>query len=119
MESVLQNSLNRFDFLLKRVVRAVERLIDGHHLACHLHRHWHAVHLLLEVFNKGRLHHVDAMVALDLLAVMQQERLVARQLVLNGFDRHFIDCLPNLQRIQGRLKLLGYIEDILREKRPL
>ena len=87
--------------MLKRVVSAIERLIDGHHLARHLHRHRHAVHLLLEVLNKGRLHHVDTMVALDLLAVMQQERLVARQLVLNWFDRHLVDSLPNLQGIQG------------------
>ena len=91
--------MDRFDLLLKRVVSAVQRLVDGHHLAWHLHRHGHTVHLLLKVLNEGRLHHVDAVVALDLLAVVQQERLVARKLVLDWLNGYLVDGLPDLQRV--------------------
>ena len=91
--------MDRFDLLLKRVVSAVQRLVDGHHLAWHLHRHGHTVHLLLKVFNEGRLHHVDAVVALDLLAVVQQERLVAGKFVLDWLNGYLVDGLPDLQRV--------------------
>ena len=91
--------MDRFDLLLKRVVSAVQRLVDGHHLAWHLHRHGHTVHLLLKVLNEGRLHHVDAVVALDLLAVVQQERLVAGQFVLDWLNGYLVDGLPDLQRV--------------------
>ena len=73
VEPILEHTVNGLDLLLKAVVSASQRLVDWHHLARHRHLHRHTIHLLLEVLDEGWLHHVDAMVALDLFAVMQQE----------------------------------------------
>ena len=62
------------------------RLLRHLHLRLH-----HSSHLLLVVFNKSRLHHVDAVFALNLIAVMQEERLVTRQFFLNRLDGHLVN----------------------------
>lgn len=62
------------------------------HRLGHLHlRLQHSSHLLLVVLYKSRLHHVDAMLALNLIAVMQEERLVTRQFFLNRLDWHLVN----------------------------
>ena len=62
------------------------------HRLGHLHlRLQHSSHLLLVVLYKSRLHHVDAMLALNLIAIMQEERLVTRQFFLNRLDWHLVN----------------------------
>ena len=64
---------------------------DVHRLG-HLHlRLHHSSHLLLIILNKGRLHHVDSVLALNLIAVMQEEGLVTRQFFLNRLDWHLVN----------------------------
>ena len=78
MEPALQLTLQRLDFLLKGVVDAdLELLRLSVLLHARLH-HWvltiwlHA-HLLLEVLDEGRLVHRDAVLALQLVSIVDQE----------------------------------------------
>ena len=72
------------------------------HRLGHLHlRLQHSSHLLLVVLYKSRLHHVDAVFALNLIAVMQEKRLVTRQFFLNRLNWHLINRLADLERIHG------------------
>ena len=104
VESILKVAMNRLNFLLEAIVRSTHlhwlRMAAVHHLPGHRHRHLHlhlhSFHLLLEVFDKSRLHHVDAVVALDLLTVVEKELLVATKLILYGLYRHLIDGLADL-----------------------
>ena len=124
MEPILQLLLDRLHLLLERVVGACQRM-HAHvhhwllvHVGLHLLVH-HAAHLLLVVFNESRLHHVNTVLALDLVAVMHKEGLITRQLLLNRLYGHLVYRLTNLQCVHRLKQLLGYVEDILGEKGPL
>jgi len=74
METVLQLLLYWLHFLLERVVSTGERVHANDLLLRHLHvllLHLLATHLLLVVLDESRLHHVDAVLALDLIAVVE------------------------------------------------
>ena len=62
METILQDTLQRLDLLLETVIRS--DVVAHWVLLCH------SLLLLLEIFYKGRLHHVDTVVSLDLLAIV-------------------------------------------------
>ena len=56
----------------------------------------HAAHLLLIVLNKGWFHHVDPVLSLDFIAIVEKEGLVTRQFLLNRLNWHSLDRLTNL-----------------------
>jgi hypothetical protein len=124
MEPALQLTLQRLDFLLKGVVDAdLELLRLSVLLHARLH-HWvltiwlHA-HLLLEVLDEGRLVHRDAVLALQLVSIVDQEWLVSSQLLLDGLHRDFVDRLLDLESLHRLEELFGDIEDVSREEGPL
>ncbi len=120
MKSVLQWTLDRFNFLLKWALNASKGL-HGHHLwwQNHLHGlHW-TTHLLLVILNECWLHHVDTVFALDFFAVVHQESLVAAKFILNWLNWHLVDGLADLESVKGSQELLGYVKDIFREQGPL
>ena len=101
------------------VCHASRQILNWDDLARQLHLHalsW--AHLMLVVLNKRRFHHVNSMLSLNLLAIVQKELLVASQLLLDWFHRHFVDCLANLECSQCLQKLLCYIKHVLWEKCP-
>lgn len=97
MEPVFKLPVNRLDFLLERVVNS--NLALAHVLALEL-LHW-TTHLLLVVLDEGRLGHVDPVLALDLLAVVQQEGLVASKLLLYRLNRHLVNSGSDLECLHG------------------
>lgn len=78
----------------------------------------HAAHLLLIVFNKCGLHHVDAVLSLNFVAVMEKESLIARQFLLNWLNWHLINRLTDLKCIHGREQFFSNVQDIFREQGP-
>ena len=78
VEPILKLLLDRLDFLLKRVISAGKRMNPDHLLRqLHLRLHHASAHLLLIVLNKRWFHHVNAVLALNFVAIVEQEGLVA------------------------------------------
>lgn len=71
---------------------------------------WHLVHLLLHcvthlllvVLNKGWFHHVDPVLSLNFIAIMEKEGLVTRQFLLDRLNWHSLDRLTNLESVHSR-----------------
>ena len=80
LEPAFHLSLKRFDLLLEGVVQADLELLR-HHVwlhGHHLHLLWHDANLLVEGLNESWLIHRDAVLALELVRVMDQKCLIAR-----------------------------------------
>ena len=78
-----------------------------------------ATHLVLIVLDKRRFHHVNTMLTLDFLTIVQKEFLISAQLLLDGLHRDLINCVADLERSHRLKQLFGYVEHILGEKSPL
>ena len=118
--------MNWLDLLLERIVNSELLIWPAHHwLHLHLRIHVHICyssslhHLLLVILNKSRSHHIDSVLSLDLVTIVQQKGLKTGQLFLNWLHWHLIDCLSNLESVHGRQQLLGNVEDVLRKEGPL
>ena len=74
---------------------------------------------MLVVLDECWLHHIDAVLALNLLTVVEEEGLVAGKLLLDGLNRHLVDSGANLQGLHRRHQLLCNVEDIFRKEGPL
>lgn len=120
MESILKRVVYGLYLLLEAIVRTAHRVrhsrnnmpvLHGHLL--HLH-HLHLLRLLV-ILNKSWFHHINTVVALDFVAVVQQELLIATEFVLDRLNRHFVDGLADLEGVKCRLKLFRNVENIFRE----
>ena len=99
MEAVFKLGLDWLDFVLERVVGSAGQVLNRNHLSRQLHLDTLATttHLVLIVLNERRFHHVNTVLSLNLLAVVQQELLISAQLLLDGLHRYLIDCVADLE----------------------
>ena len=68
---------------------------------------WPPAHLLLVVLNKGRLHHVYPVFALDFLTIVQQEGFVSAHFLLDRLYWDLVDGCTDLKSLHCMEKLLG------------
>lgn len=123
VEPVLELPLKRLYLLLEGVVvvswTPVHELLVRSALRTTLRNtHAHQV-LLLERLDERRLAHVDTVLPLNFISIVDQECLVPLQLLLNWLDWHLIDRLSHLHGFHCEQKLLSDVEDVSREQSPL
>lgn len=115
VEALIHNALHGADLLLEGVVH-----LTAHHLlaaALHLllillHRLVGVAHLCLDCLDETGFIHVDTVLTLDLVCVVQKELLIPGEFLLDGLHRDFVDRLPDLEGIHGMKEFFGYIKDV-------
>jgi len=77
-----------------------------HHVRLHLHWHHlhvlrHRTHLLLDGLDERRLIHWNAMLALELITVVDKKRFITGKFFLDGIQWYLAYCLLNLECFEG------------------
>lgn len=98
LESVLEFTLDRSDFILERVIAelrlplaVIVLLLIG----------IVSNYLLFVLFDKGRLKHINAMLAVNFIWVVLQKSFIPVQFLLNGHQRYFTNRLLHIKSIQS------------------